>query len=351
MTKLCRNSECAHQLFSRVAYCPYCGALQNIQRVVHTEPSATPTSRISAPVADSTDVAGTDAGPVSSGGQSIPAELPPPLPPATQIQRTTPAHGRPLPARWLVIALAALVLLAAAIHLAAPLWPQAGYVAVTCDAPAASELAMLLDLPAQLEPSTRAEVLVRVTRALDAEHSGIRRISVFNTRSRHGDVATPVVSACSAPTMLGSLLGSHGLAPQLKSQILGKIESQLAVQESATALTQVVADLSVSQYLRAPQNTLLVFSDLIDKSVRFNLLSCDNSQDVIHNYRASHAGAVQRPAFRNTAVDLNAVPDLGIGPATARCRKAFWQWYFSDAEGPGAQLTMNFLPGRLKKKN
>lgn len=351
MTPLCLNRECSRQLFSRVPYCPYCGAIQEIKKTARTDSVAAPTSRISTPVAESPGPASTDPAQVLSAGQN-PADQPaPPLPPATAILPTTPARGRPLPARWLALALAALVLLAAAIHLAVPAWPEAGYVAVTCDAPAASELSILLDLPTQLEPSTRAEVLVRLTQALDAEHGGVRRISVFSTRARHGDVATPVVSACAAPTMLGSLLGAHGLAPQLKSQILGKIESQLAVQESATALTQVVADLSVSQYLRAPQNTLLVFSDLIDKSARFNLLSCDNSQDVIHNYRASHAGAVQRPAFRNTAVDLNAVPDLGIGPATARCRKAFWQWYFSDAEGQGAQLTMNFLPGRLKKKN
>ncbi|MYM40583.1 hypothetical protein [Duganella qianjiadongensis] len=350
MIRLCLNSACARQLFSRLPYCPYCGTIQQTTTAARSDAVAPPAGGVDTPAAASTELASSGTRPVPRPGQSTAAQLAPPLAPQTPIEQPARAGARPLaaPARWLA---AALVLLAAAIYLAAPAWPETGYVAVACDAPAASELTILLDLPAPLEPSTRAEVLVRLSRALDAEQSGVRRISVFSTRARHGDVATPVVSACAAPTMLGSLLGARGLAPQLKAQLLGKIESQLAVQDSAAALTQVVADLSVSQYLRAPQNTLLVFSDLIDKSARFNLFSCDNSQDVIHHYRASHAGAVERPAFRNTAVDLNAVPDPGISPATARCRKAFWQWYFSDAEGPGAQLAMNFLPGRLKKKN
>ncbi|WP_348700160.1 hypothetical protein [Duganella fentianensis] len=348
MMRLCLNSVCSRRLFSPVPYCPYCGSSQQIKSKAHTDTDAVPVSGERTPVASNGAVANTNTSPASSAVQSSAGELPPPSVPAAQAERDTPVRVLAAPWRWLAVALA---LLAASFYLLRPHWPETGYAAVACDAPAATELTILLDLPAQLEPSTRAEVLVRLTQALDAEHRGVRRISVFSTRARQSDVAMPVVSACTAPTMLGALLGARGVAPQLKTHILGKVENQLALQDGAAALTQVVSDLSVSQYLRAPQNTLLIFSDLIDKSARFNLYSCDNSQDVIYNYRASHAGAVQRPVFSNTTVDLNALPDISISPATARCRKAFWQWYFSDSEGAGAQLTMHFLPGRLKKKN
>lgn len=367
MVTLCQNNQCSRKLFSQVHYCPFCGVEQKQERKRQKEPVSEQSARTSAPHHQRSSVAHngdqpqvTETATISGSSTGAATGDPVTLAPATSVAQTQSVANLATrrasilpPQRWIVGILAVILLLAGLVRLAGPDWPGPGYQSVACGSTIAAELTILIDLPAQLDPSTRAELFVRLTRALDTEHSGVRRISVFSTRSRQGDSATPIFSECSATTPLGSMLGAHGLAPQFKAAIIDKVEQQLTLQESAasvTALTQVVADLSVSQYLRAPENTFMVFSDLIDKSTNFNLLTCDNTQDMIRSYRATHAGAVERPAFRNTAVDLNVVPDMDIGPATARCRKAFWHWYFSDSEGESARLAMNFLPGRLKKK-
>ena len=363
--RMCKSLRCARHFPVDVSFCPYCG---EAQQWTATAPVASK-RRVDADRESGRD-RDTVAAPAAAQAVVVPESAAVPVVPATE--RATTAQAMPgragptgslasrfaaiprRPTAWIVAVAMAVLLSAGSGRTVRLLVPDAGYVAVSCDSPIASELSILIDLPAHLAQSTSAEVLVRLSQQLDAGHAGVRRVSLFSTTPPHGDVGMPLVSTCISQAPLASLFGAHGLDPRLKAQFLEKVSARLAADESApppAPLTQVVSDLSVSQYLRSPKNTLMVFSALVDRSTGFSLLECSDTQDAIRLYRSTRAGAVERPAFRNASIDLNVIPDTGIRPATAQCRKRFWGWYFGDVEGLGTKVSMNYLPGRLRNKD
>ena len=358
--RMCRNPQCERRFPIDVHFCPYCGEAQR------TSPSRVGASRnvfVMGDSARSQDQKTADASAREQDDEALSPAL------ATVIGAvdvpSTSAHAGivPLytsrltvlatrPVTWMLVVAIALLWLAPLQKKLSKVIPFAEYESVSCAGTIASELSVLVDLPAQLEPSTKAELLVRLSQQLDAEHVGVQRMNLFSTAPEHGDAATPIFSACTSRAALASLFRLHGLDPRLKSHFVDNVKVAMIARGTAAApsgITQVVADLSVSQYLRAPQNTLVVFSDLIEKSDGISLLKCRDPQDAVRIYRAARAGGVERPAFKNVSVDLNVIPDAGIAPSTGQCRKSFWNWYFGDAEGENAHVKMNYLPGRQMK--
>ena len=359
--RMCKSLRCAAHFPADVSFCPYCGEAQ--QWAIPAP--ATSKSRVDVNKHSERDRV-TVAAPARAQTILLSESTVPTVLPASGADAAAEEVGSmdrfasrfPILTRhstaWIVTVAIAILLSTGLGRTFRLIVPDAGYVAVTCDGRIASDLSILIDLPTQLEQSTRAEVLVRLSQLLDAEHADVRRVSLFSTMSPRGDVGTPLVSACISQTPLGSLFNVHGLDSRLKAQFIDKVSVSLADERSKSSvvpLTQVISDLSVSQYLRSPKNSLVVFSDLVDKSASFSLLECNDTQDAIRLYRSIRAGAVERPAFRNASIDLHVIPDRGIRPTTAQCRKKFWNWYFSDMEGLGTKVSMNYLPGGMHRKD
>jgi hypothetical protein len=151
---------------------------------------------------------------------------------------------------------------------------------------------------------------------------------------------------CTARSPLAWLLPFRRNDPQIKTRLLGAIfTSEKPRNDQHVTLTQMVSDISSSQFLRAPANKLAVFSTMIEQSPGFSLLACQDVDETIRAYREARAGGVQRPAFRNTSIELDVVPDVRVTRAVASCREQFWNWYFGDFEGEGTHLSRDYLPG------
>jgi hypothetical protein len=217
---------------------------------------------------------------------------------------------------------------------------------VPCGDQIDSELTVLVDMPGKLSESARLEMQARLERHVVEPHAGVRRANVFVTRLGSGDAGRPLLSMCTARSPLAWLLPLRRSDPQIKARFLGAVfTSEKPRDPQHVTITQVVSDISSSQFLRAPANKLVVFSAMTEQSPEFSLLACHDVDETIRTYREARAGGVQRPAFRNTSIELDVVPDVGVTRAVASCRERFWNWYFGDFEGEGTHLSRDYLPG------
>lgn len=258
-----------------------------------------------------------------------------------------PVNAGEGPGRLLVSMLVLLALLAGAAMVHSTM-PSLGYalVVVPCGDHIDSELNVLVDLPGSLGDSTRLEMQSRLSRQIEATHAGVRRTNIFATSPGAGDAGRPVLSICTARPPLAWLLPLRRIDPQIQTRIMGSAFNSGNPGEARHAtLTQVVSDISSSQFLRAPANRLVLFSAMVEQSPGFSLLACHDVDETIRTYREARAGGVQRPVFRNTAIELDVLPDPGVTRAVANCRERFWNWYFGDAEGEGTHLSRDYLPG------
>jgi len=106
-----------------------------------------------------------------------------------------------------------------------------------------------------------------------------------------------------------------------------------------------LTDLALSEYLGAKSNRLLVFSDLLENTSKFSRYHCASGAEAVQAFRASRKGALERPAFRNTAISLNIIPRLQLSTGAVECRSYFWNCLFGDSEGDKAGVTFDYLPG------
>jgi hypothetical protein len=113
----------------------------------------------------------------------------------------------------------------------------------------------------------------------------------------------------------------------------------------SSPISEAVSDLSASEFLGAPTNRLIIFSDMLQNSDNASLYGCTSAKAAIVDFRSHRAGAIERPTFQNTAVELHVIPREGIGAETVKCRDGFWAWFFGNDDGADAGLTMKMLPG------
>ncbi|WP_220807282.1 hypothetical protein [Noviherbaspirillum aridicola] len=211
---------------------------------------------------------------------------------------------------------------------------------------------VVLDMPTPYDETVRKEVSARVAEQLSAGGRGVHRLTVFSTLQSPERAAAPVTSVCSATPEWSRLIGwLPNAMPGTRGALMKALDNavRLAQPDSARMpVSRLLADISVTQYLRAPRNTITVFSDLLEDSPRFSLRRCDSGESAVSSYREMRRGALERPQFGNTFVSLNLAPVLGVTGKTIDCRNHFWRWFFSDIEGPQAGLNFSYLPGGVE---
>lgn len=173
-------------------------------------------------------------------------------------------------------------------------------------------------------------------------------VSVFSISKLSKVSLVPTISVC-RPRRTGNVIWTNPnqiarrFAETFEQPITAAIE---AVQGPGpeSPLSQAFVDLSLSGFLQAPRNRLLVFSDMLENTPGFSVYHCPRN-DVIEHFRESRRGAVERPKFKNTFVGLHIIPRLGVSSSTLRCRDSLWVWFFGDDAGPQAGLDRRDLPG------
>jgi len=93
----------------------------------------------------------------------------------------------------------------------------------------------------------------------------------------------------------------------------------------------------------------LIFSDMLEhmpgKFSMYPPQACRDQASTVRSYRESRKGAIERPTFKNTTVQLNIVPRTDVARSVINCRDQLWPWFFGDNEGKASGMTPDFLPG------
>lgn len=219
----------------------------------------------------------------------------------------------------------------------------------SCPATIARSTAIVIDRSDDTPSQTLDEIVARTKRFVAEGAKEGELVSLFEISGASRTNLKPVFSGC-VPQRDGSDLYENRRKIQRKFVDLfaTPIEAALAakpVRSESSPISEAVIDLSASQFLSAPTNRLIIFSDMLQNSENAALYGCTDAKAAIANFRSRRAGAIERPTFRNTAVELNVIPREGIGVETVKCRDGFWAWFFGDDEGADAGLTVTMLPG------
>jgi hypothetical protein len=219
----------------------------------------------------------------------------------------------------------------------------------SCPASIARSTAIVIDRSDDTPAQTLNEVLARTKRFVAETAQQGELVSLFEISGTSRTSLKPVFSACVPQRDGNDIYENRRKIQRTFSERFSKpLESALAAEPTksdSSPISEAVIDLSASEYLSAPANRLIVFSDMLQNSDNATLYGCTAAKTAIAEFRSHRAGAIERPTFRNTAIELNVIPREGIGRETVKCRDGFWAWFFGDNEGTDAGLTLRMLPG------
>jgi hypothetical protein len=219
----------------------------------------------------------------------------------------------------------------------------------SCPADIARSTAIVIDRSDDTPAQTLDEIVARTKRFVAEQVQQGELVSLFEISGSSRTSLEPVFSACVPQRDGNDLYENRRKIQRLFAERFAKpLNAALAakpVKSETSPISEAITDLSASQYLTAPANRLIIFSDLMQNSANVSLYGCTSAKSAIGEFRAHRSGAIERPTFRNTAVELNLIPREGIGPNTVACREGFWAWFFGDDDGPEASLTSRMLPG------
>jgi hypothetical protein len=221
-----------------------------------------------------------------------------------------------------------------------------------CLTPIERKTVIVVDRSDDTPTQTVREIVARVKRFALERAQENELISLFEISGASRTALNPVFSAC-LPQKDGNDLfeNRRHIQRYFEEHFATPLDAALArppALSESSPISEAIIDLSASEYLDAPSNRLLVFSDLIQNSDNTSLYGCTSARQAIAQFREHRAGAIERPKFENTTVELNIIPREGIGPATVACRDGFWAWFFGDNEGAESELDTKMLPGGAK---
>lgn len=219
-----------------------------------------------------------------------------------------------------------------------------------CGQELAGKTVFVVDQSEDLSEQTKNEIVARALKVVDESVEDGELVSVFSVTELSKKNLVPTFSYCK-PTRDGSRLVTNPKLLQriYKNKFAVPLEKALRAPipgSKESPVAQAIVDLSLSEYLKSPVSSRLVlFSDLMEHTDRFSLYGCKATQDAVSRFRAARGATVARPTFKGVDIQLNIVPRPNILAPVAKCRDAFWVWFFGDNEGERASLNANYLPG------
>lgn len=216
-----------------------------------------------------------------------------------------------------------------------------------CLDPVTAETVLLLDETEPFSAQTADEIKARALSWIRDRVGVNERVTVFTVTDLSSGSLQPVFSRCRPPENGNRLVENvRRLRKVFDDNFMRPLEERLSVRPGnsrTSPIAQAITDISLSHYLRAPRNSLIVFSDMLENTSSFSMYRCP--ADPIRAFREGRRGGVERPKFRNTEIAINVVPRLGQSRETLRCRDHLWPWFFGDSEGTGAGVQFDPLPG------
>lgn len=208
---------------------------------------------------------------------------------------------------------------------------------------------IVLDHTEKINHQTLEEIASRAI-AHVTEHVKVNeRVSVFTVSDLSKKSLKPVLSLCRPPDDGNRAVEDvQGIRKRFQQNFAKPLRETLTTSPGdslESPIAQALTDISLSQYLRGNQNSLLVFSDMLENTKGFSLYKCSSPADVIVRYRQSRRGAMERPEFVNTSIVLNLIPRLNQTATSIKCRDLLWSWFFGNNSGAQAGFKFDYLPG------
>ena len=222
-----------------------------------------------------------------------------------------------------------------------------------CISSVSKNTVIVIDHSEQMTEQTRAELVARALRYVNEITETNERVSVFNISEVSKKSLTPSFSMCK-PKREGNRLtaGVASMEKRFKKKFIDPLTNALNVQpgnSKESPLAQSLIDISLTQYLRGDKNSVLVFSDMLEhvpgKFSMYPPQACRDQASTVRQFRESRNGAIERPTFKNTFVQLNIVPRTDVPRSVISCRDQLWTWFFGDNEGAAVGVSLDFLPG------
>lgn len=215
---------------------------------------------------------------------------------------------------------------------------------------APSSTVILLDQSEGVPIQTSREIERRVLEFITTKVATDGRVSLYAVSDSSSNALMPLYEGCKPPSSGNDITNSDkAIKARFDRQFLDKLRSALtrSYKDSTTSpIAQAISDLSVSQDLRAGENNLIIFSDLMENSPALNMYNCSAGEGPIKTYRSNNAGAIERPSFSNISVFIHIIPRRGLSQSTLQCRNRFWNWFLGNRSGQQAGFYPNNpLPG------
>jgi hypothetical protein len=218
-----------------------------------------------------------------------------------------------------------------------------------CLGPVQASTVIVVDYTEGISQQTKDEITARALSQVMHNVKVGERVSIFSISDDSRLALKPLVSMCRPPEDGSRVVENVALIRKHFHQKfetpIRQVLSNAPSEAKESPIAQVLTDLSLSAYLRTPNNTLIVFSDMLENTSAFSLYKCDTPSAVVERYRASRRGALERPHFKNTSIKLNLVPRMNLTSGSLQCRDKLWPWFFGDDSGEGASLSVDYLPG------
>lgn len=216
----------------------------------------------------------------------------------------------------------------------------------------------LIDKSDSITAQTQAEIEARIYAHIEQKVQTNELVSIFTVSQLSKNNLTPIISLCK-PQNKGNIAHEDvkGIEARYHKKFiepLRAVVSRRAESSPESPITQVITDLTLSKFLRADTNTLMIFSDMIEHVPgKYSMFSCPNQNEAIQTYKNLVAAGKQQPQFKNTKVYLNIIPRDDLKRGTAECRDKFWPWFFSshggNTPGENSGVILDYLPGGIVK--
>lgn len=193
------------------------------------------------------------------------------------------------------------------------------------------------------------EIAARIRNYVSRSAQENELVAIYEVSEGARTKLSPIFSAC-VPKKDGNDLYEHRASIQKFyekrfEKPLAEVLNRPAATSTTSPVAEVLTDLSASDVMQSSSTRLMVFSDMMQNSSNATLYGCRDGRSAIASYKRSRSGSIDRPAFRNTSVELHLVPREGLDPAAVQCRARFWTWFFGNNEGSGGGVDFQPLPG------
>jgi len=218
-----------------------------------------------------------------------------------------------------------------------------------CVGVSSGDTVIVLDHSEKISDQTRSEITARALAFVTANTKVNDRVTVFDVDDLSSKSLVPAFSRCKPPSTGNQAYQSvKGVERSYREQFIEPLTRALSAAPSGgkeSPIAQALIDVSLTYYLRASRNSLLIYSDMLEYTPKFSMYTCSDEQHAITQFRDSRRGAQERPKFKNTDIEINMIPRSDIPRATLKCRDHVWAWFFGDNQGADAKLNVDYLPG------